>query len=277
MPQPVLDLPFVKDLAEAAGVVMLRHFRFSGIARQFKDEGTANATPVTVADLEVNRMVIERIRQHLSDQGLSNDVSIEGEEESDRRAGARYRVVCDPIDGTFPYAHGIPVSTFMLAVLDNGVPVRAVIFDPFGKQMHLAERGAGATLNGETIRVSPATELTTKSVIGSVWWNTAPFNVGLLMGLMPALHGASVMNLLSVGYMGAKVATGEFAATVFPGGNAHDNAAIHLLVEEAGGKFTDLFGNVANYDAPLKGHIAANPTLHKKLLKMVASLNPPAP
>jgi fructose-1,6-bisphosphatase/inositol monophosphatase family enzyme len=94
-----------------------------------------------------------------------------------------------------------------------------------------------------------------------------------MMGLLPQLQQASVMNLLSIGYMGAKVATGEFAATVFPGGNAHDNAAIHLLVEEAGGRFTDLFGNAPDYSAPLKGHIAANPALHEKLLALVRSFN----
>jgi fructose-1,6-bisphosphatase/inositol monophosphatase family enzyme len=273
----MIDLAFLQELAHAAGDVVVREFRFGGVKRTFKDDGSANFTPVTLADKEVNRLVIDRVRQKIIDPGLSADFSIEGEEESDLRKGARFRLVCDPIDGTFPFAAGIPVSTFMVALLDRGVPVLAVIYDPFGKQMYCAEKGKGSTLNGARIHVSSRFDFSAETIIGSVWWNTAPFNIGLLMGLLPTLKNASVINLLSIGYMGAKVASGELAATVFPGQYAHDTAAVHLLVEEAGGVVTDLCGDPLRYDGPLKGHLAANKVLHGKLLELVNGMNPRRP
>ena len=70
-------------------------------------------------------------------------------------------------------------------------------------------------------------------------------------------RGGKVFNLVSIAYMDAMVATGEFAATIFPGLSAHDSAAAKIIVEEAGGIFTSLTGELDRYDQPVHGHIAA--------------------
>ena len=268
---PELTLSFFEELARAAGDEIRKTFRFSGVAAEYKDDGTPNRTPVTVADKQVNALVIQKLRARMP----SPTLSITGEEQSDQRRGARYEIFVDPIDGTFPYAAGIPVSTFMIALVTDNQPQLACIYDPFGDQLFSAQSGLGATLNGKRISVSTHTTFSAQTIIGSVWWNTSPFNVGQLAGLLPTTTNASIINLLSIGYMGAKVASGEFAATLFPGHNAHDTAALHLLVEEAGGVVTDIMGNAIDYSKPLKGHIAANKALHAQLVDLVRKFNPP--
>ncbi|MEK6962809.1 MAG: inositol monophosphatase family protein [Nanoarchaeota archaeon] len=69
--------------------------------------------------------------------------------------------------------------------------------------------------------------------------------------------------------MAALVATGQFEATVFPHYEAHDTAAVKVIVEEAGGKVTDLFGKEQRYDRDIRGHIVSNGFLHQKLVKLV--------
>ncbi len=268
---PGFDAALLERLARQAGAIIKAAFRFSGVERQWKDEGTPNRTPVTAADTEVNRVVIAELRQRFP----SDEVSITGEEQSDERPNPRYRIFCDPIDGTFPFAAGIPVSTFMLALVEGDTPLASVIYDPFGDQLFLAQRGQGATRNGRPLRTSTVTQLSTKTVIGSCWWNTAPYNVGLVNAVLPSLYDASLINLLSIGYMGTKVASGEFIATLFPGSSAHDSAALQLLVQEAGGVVTDLFGEPLRYDRPLRGHLAAaNPSIHQTLVELVKRFNP---
>lgn len=65
------------------------------------------------------------------------------------------------------------------------------------------------------------------------------------------------------------VATGQMAATVFPGAGAHDTASAKLIVEEAGGKVTDVFGNEQRYDQPVKGAIFSNGVIHSQLVVIV--------
>jgi myo-inositol-1(or 4)-monophosphatase len=272
----VIDGPFIEHLAREAGRIMLQFFSPGGVPRRFKTED-GNTTPVTEADTRINAFVLGALQDRLRRTPFAGDVSLRGEEGSEEHPGARYGVVFDPLDGTIPYAEGIPVSTFMLAVLDRGRPTSCVIFDPFSDQLFRAETGKGATCNSARLRVGEATAFSNKTIVGAVWWNTSPYNIGPMMGALPQEHGASVINLLSIGYMGARVASGQLAATVFPGASSHDSAAIDLLVHEAGGVVTDVEGNLIDHRLPVKGHIAANQALHAQLLQIARASNRGAP
>jgi fructose-1,6-bisphosphatase/inositol monophosphatase family enzyme len=257
------DAPFAEDLARAAGKIQRLYFRPDGIEREIKEDDT----PVTRADREINALTIARIRERFGDR-----VSIQGEEGGHLVDGVEWKVVFDPLDGTFPYGHGIPVSTFALALLHQGAPVLAVIYDPFGEQLAIAERGKGALLNGRPMHVGRFETIDRRASIGLVWWKGSRHQVGQLAALLPE-RGATVLNLCSISYMGLKVASGELAGTVFPGESAHDSAAIQLVVEEAGGKVTSITGVPQRYDGKVDGHIASNPTLHPRLLELVREVD----
>ncbi len=247
---------FMTDLAQKAGRTMLKHFSF-----RVKNSYKLDHSPVTKADLDINHLVIESVKRRFP----THDVL--GEEESHLSNSSEYVWVCDPIDGTIPYSRGIPVSVFSLALTHHGKPVVGIIYDPFHRKTFFAETGKGATLNGKRIRVSPKKELE-HALIGMDWWRLAKYN---LSSIYTALHkkDAHLLNLGSITHMAALVATGQFEATLLPHHAAHDTAAVKLIVEEAGGKVTDLFGKEQRYDQDIRGHIVSNGLLHSKLVKLV--------
>jgi fructose-1,6-bisphosphatase/inositol monophosphatase family enzyme len=81
-------------------------------------------------------------------------------------------------------------------------------------------------------------------------------------------EGVKLMRLCSVVYPSALVAAGELAFTIFPHVTAHDGAAIKVIVEEAGGKVTNIFGQEQRYDEEIQGFIASNGVLHEKLVSL---------
>ena len=88
-------------------------------------------------------------------------------------------------------------------------------------------------------------------------------------------YGVSFITGLSIHYMCAMVAAGEFSAAIFGGTSAHDMTAGKLLVEEAGGKATDIFGNIpARFDRDMEGQICSNGILHEEILQLLDKASP---
>lgn len=141
------------ELARHAGKIMHNHFN-SGIAPESKQDETI----VTIADKKINDLVLETLSKQFPDHGILA-------EEGSKVDGEDYIWICDPIDGTIPYLHGVPVSTFMLALTHKGKSVLGVIYDPFQKRLFTAEKDQGAFLNGKTIQVSDQRDID-KAFIG---------------------------------------------------------------------------------------------------------------
>lgn len=246
---------FATRLAEQAGKIIRKNF-ILGMEKKWK----ADNTPLVETDLIVNQLVLDSVKRTFPNH------SILSEEGDDFSEGDNYVWVCDPLDGTIPFSHGIPVCAFSLALVHKGKSILGVVYDPFMKRMFVAEKNNGAFLNGEKIAVSPKDSFK-HSLLSVVHWNAAPFDFSRLAVVLKN-EGARISNF-SIAYAGALVAAGEFVATIFPGDQPNDSAAVKVLVEEAGGKMTDIFGNEQRYDRPINGHIASNGILHKKLLALV--------
>lgn len=244
------------NLAHSAGSIIKSNL-ILGTARDWK----ADHTPVTTIDKRINALVLSTIHEHFPTH------SNLAEEGSDLTRSKEFVWVCDPLDGTFPFMHGIPVSTFALALVQDGQPVLGVIYDPFMDRLFVGEKGQGTTLNGQIVRTSPAKNIKDAS-IGVVFWEG---NIPIFTPLLDKLvdHGGKIFNLVSIAYMDAMVAAGEFAAVIFPGLSAHDSAAAMIIVEEAGGVFTSLTGELDRYDQPVHGHIAA---ANQDIYNQIASL-----
>lgn len=247
---------FALELAYAAGKIMRDHFT-TGVTVEWKSEDT----PVTVADRMINALVIESIKKEFPDHRI---LAEEGDNLSGR---SEYLWVCDPLDGTMPFAHGIPVAAFSLALTFHGRSVLGVIYDPFMDRVFFAEEGTGAFLNGKRISVS-ATDTFMGESVCIVYWKDAPFNFSRIPNLIRR-EGGRIIQGVSIAYTGALVSCGALASTIFPGTEPHEGAALKIIVEEAGGKVTDVFGNEQPYDRPIKGHIVSNGRLHTKILTVV--------
>jgi len=231
---------------------MLEHFR-TGVAHQSKGDGS----PVTAADKAINTLMLESVRSAYPADGFV------GEEGSrpDTTSGRIW--VCDPIDGTIPFTFGIPTNLFSLALVDDGVPLLGVLYDPYLDRLYEGAVGEGATVNGSPITVSDAP-------LDGSFVALHGGNFGLLDNAAvmhdAIVKGMRVMALGSITYESALVATGQLSACVFGGESVWDLAAVKVIVESAGGIVTDLLGRPQRYDSTLTGGLVSNRVAHEGLV-----------
>ncbi len=246
---------FVLGLAAKAGKVMLANFSL-GMKKDWKEDDT----PLTVTDTAINKMVIEEIKKKFPEHALL------GEEESNMK-DSEYVWVCDPIDGTVPFSHGYPTFMFSLALTHNGESMLGVLYDPILNRMFYAEKGKGAFLNGKPVRVSKVKSFKNAMV---------NFDTdGRLKGLRNILiekGDAYTTTFYSSTYGASLVACGEFVAEVYEYNKPWDGAAVKIIIEEAGGKVTDIAGKEQRYDRTINGFVATNGLVHDELIKMIRSL-----
>lgn len=250
-------LAWAKELAYDAGNIMLEHFTI-GVHTEIK----ADSTPLTLADTAVNKLVVDRVTASFPEH------SVLGEEQSSLQANAQYTWVCDPIDGTPMYAAGLPVNVFALALVENdsGLPVVAVIYDPYMKRLYSAIKNEGAFVNDQRIQVSKTSQLSEATVSTTSDRSEIVDPAAFKSEVAAHCHRTRAMG--SVLYESMVVATGFFEAQVFIGSGAHDAAAAKLIVEEAGGKVTDLFGNEQRYDRNINGALISNGHVHDELVSI---------
>jgi fructose-1,6-bisphosphatase/inositol monophosphatase family enzyme len=251
---------FAKDIALEAGKIIKDNFRI-GIGKEWKDDDS----PVTKVDLEVNKLIIDRVAKEFPEH------SVLAEEGSNILDKSRFTWVCDPIDGTLPFSHGVPIFTFSLALVDDGVPILGIIYDPMLDRMFFASKGQGAYLNDKKISVSSLTD-----------YSKAVFTVEFLgeelgvdaFQLMRKISdkNTKIFKFNSLIFSGGMVAAGEFMGLVFLKNTAHDAASIKIIVEEAGGRVTDIDGNEQRYDQDINGIIATNGLVHNDILEIIKGL-----
>ena len=251
-------LQFGTDVAEKAGEIMLKHFE-TDLKREWKED----RTPVTVADIAVNKLVIEAVLNEYPTHGIL------GEEESFMQ-DSDYIWVCDPIDGTYPFSHGIPIFTFSLALTYQGEPIVAILYDPVLKRMYTAEKGKGAHMNNKQISVSNVSSFD-RQFLGMEGKKITVFDEEEFRKAL-FVNGVIFANLGSSTYACVMVARGEFIGAVYSSPKAWDCAAVKLLIDEAGGKTTDLHGNEQRYDGKLKGFIASNGIVHDHIVEILSKL-----
>src|SRR4051812_43111403 len=85
-----------------------------------------------------NALVLKTIKTRFPDHSILSEEGDDFSEEHD------YVWICDPVDGTHNFSHGVPTATFALALVHKGEPMLCVILDPFLKRLFYAEKGKGA-------------------------------------------------------------------------------------------------------------------------------------
>lgn len=254
-------LDFAKSVALEAGDIIRKYF-----GKKPDSYFKTNNTIVTVADEEINDLVIKRVTERYP----AHD--IDGEEASQRR-GSKYVWACDPIDGTASFIMGLPVSVFSLALVIDGQPEVGVIYAPFSDHLYWASRGRGAYMNSQPIHVSQHS-LDDRVEMNVDWWPSAQWDVMQVVHDIAYEKDVYVTTVSSTTHAAALVARGEFVASVFTGtkGKNVDIAAAKVIVEEAGGKVTDLFGREQRYDQDTCGAVLSNGIVHEEIVKAMRKL-----
>lgn len=218
-------------------------------------------TIVTLADKEINSYLIKRVKEKYPTH------CVDGEEEQFGKS--KYVWVCDPVDGTAMYARNIPVAVFSLALVIDGVSTIGVIYDPFTDNMYTAIQGKGAYQNGEKITVNHYDLEDMKSVAHFDLWPKADYDTSSV--LQELGKKTYFIGLGSIIRACICVASGEFTLAIFPG-TKHKNcdiAAAKVIVEEAGGMVTDLFGNEQRYDKNINGAVISNGKVHSEVIETI--------
>lgn len=258
------ELAFAKELALEAGGVMRQYFKSEELGTEWK----ADDTPLTVADTAINKLVIERIKAAFPEHGVL------GEEESHEPVRAMFWAA-DPIDGTVPFSVGVPISTFLLALVDrkDGQPIVAVSYDPFLEELFYATKSGGAFMNDKPLKTSVAVGIKNNYFalglsdfqVEGVKYDAARTMSGVRRG------GGWVINVASGGYFANRVAGGQFGATAYARiGGIWDIAAPALIVQEAGGVVVDFKGQPRRFDETGAGCLlAANQTIADEILELI--------
>lgn len=249
---------FAKELARKSGKIITKYFQTADLGTKWKEDNS----PVTIADTTINQLVISTIQESYPEHGVYG-------EEDTYEIEREWLWVVDPLDGTSPFSLGIPISTFALALVHDGDVVFSIVFDPFQDRMLTARQGQGAFMNETRLHVSEETSFKRQSLL-CFRSLTKPNHKGV-NNAFDALQreGAKIFMFSSFSYGGALVAEGKFIAACMTYGSPWDAAAISLIIQEAGGRATDMYGKPRKYNVWADGLILSNGLVHDKLIKLI--------
>jgi len=246
------------DAARDAGDLLRNELRGT---RRISYKG-APTNLVTEMDARAEALILDRLTAAFPDDGVLS-------EESGARPGrSGRRWIVDPLDGTTNYAHGVPLFGVSIALETAGRVTLGVVYAPTLEELFIAERGGGAFLNDDRLRVSATTELG-----ASLLTTGFPYNIrenpdnNLREYAAFAVRSRAVRRFGSAVIDLAWVAAGRYDGfwelTLGP----WDAAAGVLLVEEAGGRVTNLVGGSLDLDKP--EIVASNGRIHEAILAVL--------
>jgi len=240
------------EAAHAAGEIAMRYYR-SGFDVMLKSD----CSPVTQADREAEAAIVEILARACPDYGMLG-------EELGSRGNQDVRWIIDPIDGTRNFVRRIPFWATLIALEERGEVVVGVIHVPTSGDLYTARRGDGARLNGELLSVSKT------EAIGEAFFIHAGLNLVREQGWWDGLARLVDATERQRGF-------GDFLGyTLVAEGKAEiyaeldlkpwDLAAPKIIVEEAGGRFSDLAGTPTIYSGTA---LATNGRLHAPALALL--------
>ena len=252
------------DAARAAGQLLRRELPRT---RQVSYKGPVTNL-VTDMDARAEQLVVDALLAAFPDDGIL------AEEGSARAGRSGRRWIIDPLDGTTNYAHGVPLYTVGIGLEQDGAIVLGVVYEPSRDELYVAERGGGAWLNDTT----PLSVSTTETLDTSLLVTGFPYNIreiadtNLREYATFALRSRAVRRLGSALLDFAYVASGRFDGYWELSLSPWDVAAGAILVEEAGGRVTDLRGDRVDVDRPKI--VATNGRIHDQVLAVLKEIRP---
>jgi myo-inositol-1(or 4)-monophosphatase len=248
-----------EQLARAAGAVQRERYETELVVRT----KSAPIDLVTEVDHACEALIVGALRRE-----RPGDAILAEEGGGDDLPGAEWRWVIDPLDGTMNYAHGYPRFCVSIGVQQRGEPCVGVVYDPLLDELFAATRGEGATCNGRALRVSAERELGRALLATGFAYdvhrspedNLDHFAVFVKQVRGLRRDGSAALDLC---YVAAGRFDGFWELKLHP----WDVAAGNLIVEEAGGRTSDLAGRPASGDG--RETVASNGHLHEAIVALL--------
>ena len=243
-----------EEAARAGGSVITQGFH-EEMSVSFKGRGNV----VTNVDVRAEKVILNILRQEYP------DLSIRSEESEVLDLGSTYSWIVDPLDGSRNFASGVPHCCVVVALAQGDEVVLGITYDPFRNEVFAAEKGKGATLNGQPISVSPKEYLLDCLMGCDLGYvdEKGKWALDLVHKLWPGMQGLRIMgsSSLSLAYAACGRLDIYFHHHLYP----WDIAAGQILVKEAGGTIVDRHGEPA--DLTKESIVASSPLLVKKFLE----------
>ncbi len=248
-------LEFAIEVARGAGKILRENY---GKSKEINFKGEIDL--VTNVDLQSEKFIISQIK------GKYPDDKILAEESGESGTGGNVWII-DPLDGTTNFAHDYPKFAVSIGYVEDGVIKIGVIYDPLLDELFYAERGKGAFLNGKKLKVSEIGNLQVALLATGFTYdvkvtgkNLSEFRHFVLTVQGVRRDGSAALNL-------AYLAAGRFDGFWEYGLKPWDVVAGVLLVEEAGGRVTDMSGGeykIGSYEI-----LASNGKIHGEMIEVL--------
>ncbi len=259
---------FIKDCLELSSKIALE--KFGNVTHSVKPED--NNQVLTEADLLIGKVIIEKIKKEYPGYNIIDEETGVIDNHSE------YTWVIDPIDGTSNFAAGVPTYGIMLGLLKDETPIAGGFSIPDRNEIYLAEKGKGTYCNGVQVSVTTETQLINCLVAYGI--DSRKDNPDYTRKESKLL-GEIILKIRNIRSSGSEpvdvgyVVSGKYGARVNQYGRIWDVVAPHIIVEEAGGVYTDFWGKQIEYKNPLTKIkenytcCAASPILHKQLQEII--------
>jgi myo-inositol-1(or 4)-monophosphatase len=228
------ELKLAIDAAKKAGAIIMNYYKAD---YEIRDKSYHN--PVTTADHAADSCLKKMLMEARPEYGWLSEETVDS---PDRLSKERVWVV-DPLDGTKEFIEGVPNFVVSVALVENGIPIVGVLYNPVTKETFTAANGEGAHLNGETINCVTKEDVCDMVILNSrsetrrgLW---EPFN-GVFGELRAIGSVAYKLGLTAAGHA-------DIFASLRPK-SEWDICAGHCIINEAGGKLIDLKGNLRIYN-----------------------------
>lgn len=260
----------IQSLKEAA---IIANKNFGKIIEQTKK--IDNNQVVTKTDLDIGNLLTSKIQQYFPDHNIiDEEIGIINNKSS-------LTWVIDPIDGTSNFANALPMYGIMIGLLKDDLPVAGGIILPSFNEIYFAEKGRGAFCNDKQIHVTDKTNL--KEVLLVYAMDGRQENpqltykeCQLLAEIMLNIRNHRSSNSC---YDIMMMAKGKYGGWLNRTTKIWDNVAPQIIIEEAGGKYTDFIGKKIDYSNPVSKTdknftvCAAPPLLHQELQEIIKKHN----
>jgi histidinol-phosphatase len=258
-------LDFALEAAEAAGKIALHHYR-----SELESERKADGTWVTNADWAVEAQLRIRIARAFPDHNvLGEEEGLTAAGGGAARAGAPTWII-DPIDGTNNYIAGIPIWATLIALRSDGRSLIGVCHAPMLEETYDAGSGLGARMNGSPIGVDPIARLEDATFC---YAGASSFQGSDCLSLYEALIARTWRDRGFGDFWGHMlVARGAAHIMLEPTLALWDVAALEPIIEEAGGKLSDLNGTPWTEGEPV---LTTNGSLHDEVIQLARGTRGP--
>ena len=260
---------FIQSVLNDASIVATTSF--GKVTGSVKPED--NNQVLTETDVEIGNLLVSRAQSQFPEWNIID------EEAGVIDKGSDYTWVIDPLDGTSNFANGVHTYGIMIGLLHGDIPVAGGIALPYFNEIYIAEKGKGTLCNGRPVKVTQETSLLNTLVAYGIDGHQenpelTTDETGILAQIILAIRNLRSSNSA---YDAAMVARGNYGGWLNRTSKIWDNVAQQIVIEEAGGVYTDFFGVPIDYSNPTERAgdnftvCAAAPRLHEQLQNIIKS------